>query len=101
MAHVDGIHTEKAHKLWIEDAVTPRTCTRMTLCIAAKALEKFTAEDLGLQEAEWKLPRLLFAFTQLQHNCPKPGDDVSLVPLLQQLQAIHSCAKKQFSLLAH
>ncbi|KAL7868262.1 hypothetical protein SRHO_G00096460 [Serrasalmus rhombeus] len=100
MAHVDGIRKEKAHELWIEDVVTLRNCTRMTLCTAAKALEKFTAEDLGLQEAEWKLPRLLFAFTQLQHNCPKPGD-VSSVPLSQLLQAIHSCAKKQFSLLAH
>ncbi|KAL6473959.1 hypothetical protein MHYP_G00175200 [Metynnis hypsauchen] len=65
MAHVDGICTEKAHELWIEDVVTPRKCTRMTLCTAAKALEKFKAEDLGLQEAEWKLPRLLYAFTQV------------------------------------
>ncbi|KAL6473953.1 hypothetical protein MHYP_G00175140 [Metynnis hypsauchen] len=56
-------------------------------CKAGEVLEKLKAEDLGLQEKQWLLPRKLVAYTRnIQCKKSASDDEVQLPKLLTNIQ---------------
>ncbi|KAK2834238.1 hypothetical protein Q7C36_014939 [Tachysurus vachellii] len=85
---------EKQGSLLVDNVITPKHCTLQNFCKAAAVLSKYKAEQLGLKEKEWRLPRTLIAYTR-KTTC-KVSPMAEQVEFHQLLLNIKHCAQKEF-----
>ncbi|KAF5904890.1 4-hydroxythreonine-4-phosphate dehydrogenase [Clarias magur] len=82
-------------EIFVQNVITTEHCTHKNFCKAGNILSAYKAEDLGLQEKDWLLPRKLVAYTR-DINCKDPSSE-DRVKLHQLLDNIHQCAQKEFT----
>ncbi|KAG7324448.1 hypothetical protein KOW79_012464 [Hemibagrus wyckioides] len=80
--------------LFVPKVIINEDCTRPNFCKAGKILGMYRAEELGLKQKDWLLPRKLVAYTR-DLNCKDPESE-DQVQLRQLLDNIHQCAQKEF-----
>ncbi|XP_076860659.1 uncharacterized protein LOC143513838 [Brachyhypopomus gauderio] len=82
-------------KIVIQEAVTTDHCTTEDFCRAGKVLENVKAQDLGLTDAKWLLPRRLVAYSRnIQCTAPTSNDTVDLHKLMKNIKR---CAQIEYS----
>ncbi|KAL7868266.1 hypothetical protein SRHO_G00096500 [Serrasalmus rhombeus] len=82
-------------KIFVQEAITTRHCTLENFCKAGKALEKLKAEDLGLPEKDWLLPRSLVAYTRnIQCKYPESQRRAELQDILHHIK---NCAQMTYA----
>ncbi|XP_036433708.1 uncharacterized protein LOC118812701 [Colossoma macropomum] len=86
---------DRVKKISVQAVISDRHCTPQNLCKAGKVLEKLKAEDLGLQEKDWPLPRNLVALTR-NIQCKNSASD-DKVQLHQLLFNIKHCTQKMYA----
>ncbi|KAL7858502.1 hypothetical protein AOLI_G00186040 [Acnodon oligacanthus] len=90
--HLDAILDMTKKKMFVQQVIKPGHCTPQNVCKAGEVLEKLKAEDLGLQEKNWLLPRKLVALTR-NIQCKNSASDHD-IELHQLLSNIQHCAQE-------
>ncbi|KAK3526344.1 hypothetical protein QTP70_024266 [Hemibagrus guttatus] len=88
---IKGLQTSM---IFVDHVLTPEHCTHENFCQAGAVLSEYKAEDLGLGEKDWRLPRKLVAYTR-KTTCNVKAMDQK-VEFRQLLHNIKQCAQKEY-----
>ncbi|KAG7324447.1 hypothetical protein KOW79_012463 [Hemibagrus wyckioides] len=92
--HVNGLKGKQYSQIYVDNVITSEHCAYENFCKAGIVLSKYKAEELGLEDKDWLLPRALVAYTR------KTICDVKAVTekveLHQLLHNIKQCAQTEY-----
>ncbi|KAF4081016.1 hypothetical protein AMELA_G00155960 [Ameiurus melas] len=91
---LEGQDVNKSSWTYVENVITPEHCTLENFCKAGEVLSAYKAEELGLNDKDWLLPRSLVAYTRNTH-C-NVSSSLDRVEFPQFLENIKLCCQKEY-----